>query len=120
MRKLSKKQARIRRHNRLRQKISGTAEIPRMCVCRTGKHIYVQIIDDVAQRTLISASTLEKEMREKNLGANQPSAVELGKVIAARALEANLKRIVFDRGGFAYHGCVKALADAAREAGLEF
>lgn len=120
MSKLTKKQARIRRHNRLRQKISGTAEIPRLCVCRTGKHIYVQIIDDVAQRTLLSASTMEKEMREKKLAANQASAVELGKVIAGRALEANLKRMVFDRGGFTYHGCIKALADAAREAGLEF
>jgi large subunit ribosomal protein L18 len=120
MSKLSKKQARIRRHNRLRQKLSGTAEIPRLCVCRTGKHIYVQIIDDVAQHTLLSASTLEKEMREKKLAANQASAAVLGKVIAERALGANLKKIVFDRGGFTYHGCVKALADAARETGLEF
>ncbi len=120
MSKLTKKQSRKRRHNRLRQKISGTAEIPRLCVCRTGKHIYVQIIDDVAQRTLLSASTMEKEMREKKFAANQASAVELGKVIAARALALNLKRMVFDRGGFTYHGCIKALADAAREAGLQF
>jgi len=120
MSKLTKKQARIRRHNRLRQKVSGSAEIPRLCVCRTGKHIYAQVIDDVAQCTIVSASTLEKEMREQKLAANKSSAAVLGKTIAERALAANLKKIVFDRGGFAYHGCVKALADAAREAGLEF
>ncbi len=120
MSKLTKKQARIRRHNRLRQKVSGSAEIPRLCVCRTGKHIYAQVIDDVAQCTIVSASTLEKEMREQKLAANKSSAAVLGKTIAERALAVKLKKIVFDRGGFDYHGCVKALADAAREAGLEF
>lgn len=117
---LTKKEARIRRHRRLRHKVSGTAEIPRLCVCRTGSHIYVQVVDDVAGCTIVSASTLEKEAREQKLAANVASATALGKTIAARALAANLKKVVFDRGGFAYHGCVKAVADAAREGGLEF
>jgi len=120
MSKLSKKKARIRRHNRLRQKVAGTAEIPRLCVCRTGSHIYAQVIDDDSQNTLLTASTVEKAMREQKLSSNVSSAVIIGKTIAERALAANLKKVVFDRGGFAYHGCVKALADAARATGLEF
>ena len=120
MSKLTKKEARVRRHRRLRHKVSGTAEIPRLSVCRTGMHIYAQIIDDVAGHTLLSANTLEKEMREQKLAANVKSAQVIGRTIAERALAANVKKVVFDRGGFLYHGCVKALADAAREAGLEF
>ncbi len=120
MSKLSKKESRIRRHRRLRQKVSGTPEVPRLSVFRSGLHIYVQVIDDVAGRTLLSASTVEKAFREEHLAANVKSAQIIGKTIAERALAAGLKRIVFDRGGFAYHGCIKALADAAREAGLEF
>jgi large subunit ribosomal protein L18 len=120
MSKLSKKESRIRRHRRLRQKVSGTPEVPRLSVCRTGAHIYVQVIDDVAGRTLLAASTLEKAFREEKLAANVKSAVIMGKTIAERAQAAGLKKVVFDRGGFPYHGCIKALADAAREAGLEF
>jgi large subunit ribosomal protein L18 len=120
MSKLSKKKARIRRHNRLRQKIAGTLAIPRLSVCRTGAHIYAQIIDDDAQNTLMAASTVEKAMREQKLSANIKSAAIIGRTIAERALAGQIKKVVFDRGGFTYHGCVKALADAAREAGLEF
>lgn len=120
MSKLSKKKARIRRHNRLRQKVAGTAAVPRLCVCRTGAHIYAQIIDDDAQNTLMAASTVEKAMREQKLSSNVNSATVIGRTIAERALAGQVKKVVFDRGGFAYHGCVKALADAAREAGLEF
>lgn len=94
--------------------------MPRLSVCRTGSHIYAQIIDDDAQRTIVSASTLEAAAREQKLKANVASAVLIGKSIAQRALAAEIKQVVYDRGGFRYHGCVKALADAAREAGLKF
>ncbi|NLG14612.1 MAG: 50S ribosomal protein L18 [Lentisphaerae bacterium] len=120
MSKQSRKQARDRRHRRLRFKVQGTAEVPRLSVCRTGAHIYAQLIDDDKQITLASASTLEKANREQNLAANMKSAQVIGKLIAERGLGLEIKKVVFDRGGFKYHGCVKALADAAREAGLEF
>jgi len=118
MRPKTRTEARERRHKRLRQKIYGTAQRPRMSVCLTGKHIYVQFIDDVAGRTLASASTLSAEMKE--LKANVAGASKLGALAAARAKEKNITEVVFDRGGFKYHGRVKALADAAREAGLKF
>jgi len=120
MSKLSKKDARIRRHNRLRQKLSGTAEVPRLCVCRTESHLYVEMIDDVAGCTLLSCSTLEKEMRDQKLSANVASATIVGRTVGERAIAKDIKKVVFDRGGYAYHGCVKAVADAARKAGLEF
>ena len=120
MGKLTKKQAKDRRHRRLRVKVSGTAEVPRLSVCRTGMHIYAQLIDDEKGITLASASTIEKAMREQKLAANIKSAQVIGKTIAERGLERQMKKVVFDRGGFKYHGVVKALADAAREAGLEF
>jgi large subunit ribosomal protein L18 len=120
MSKINKQEARQRRHRRLRRTLSGTAAIPRLCVCRTGGHIYAQIIDDDAQRTLVSASTLEASAREQKLKANVASAAVIGTCIAERAQAADIKRVVFDRGGFLYHGCVKALADAARAGGLEF
>ena len=120
MSKQTKKQARVRRHARLRRKLAGTAAMPRLSVCRTGSHIYAQIIDDDRQTTLTAASTLEKEMREQKLHANVAAATVIGKRIAEKALALNVKNVVFDRGGFLYHGCIKALADAAREAGLVF
>ena len=120
MGKLTKKEAKNRRHRRLRVKVSGTAAMPRLSVCRTGMHIYTQLIDDEKGITLASASTTEKAMREQKLSANIKSAQVIGKTIAERALERQMKKVVFDRGGFKYHGVVKALADAAREAGLEF
>jgi large subunit ribosomal protein L18 len=120
MSKQNNKEARQRRHERLRRTLSGTAVMPRLCVCRTGGHIYAQVIDDDAQRTIVSASTLEASAREQKLKANVASATIIGKCIAERALAADIKQVVYDRGGFLYHGCVKALADAARAAGLKF
>lgn len=120
MSKMTKKEAIRMRHARLRRKLAGTPERPRLSVCRTAAHIYVQLIDDEAGRTLASASTVEKEMREQKLSANMKSAAVIGKAIAERALALNIKEVVFDRGGFPFHGCVKAVADAAREAGLVF
>ena len=120
MSKMTKKEQRDRRHRRLRVTLSGTAEAPRLSVCRTGAHIYAQIIDDEQGVTLVSAMTNEKFAREQKLAANMKSAEIIGKTIAERALAKNINTVVFDRGGFKYHGCVKALADAARNAGLKF
>ncbi|WP_268766427.1 50S ribosomal protein L18 [Kosmotoga arenicorallina] len=112
---------RKKRHMRVRAKISGTAERPRLAVYRSEKHIYAQIIDDVVGRTIVSASTIDKELREKLQKTwNKEAAAEVGKLIAKRALDKGISSIVFDRGGFKFHGRVKALADAAREAGLKF
>jgi len=121
MSQLSKKQARVRRHLRLRGRISGTAEVPRMSVCCTGRHIYIQFTDDRSGRTLASASSLDEEFRKEGAArANVDGAVKLGKLAAERAVKASIQRVVFDRGGFRYHGRVKAIADAAREVGLQF
>ncbi len=110
-----------KRHKRLRAKLSGTTESPRLAVYRSTKHIYAQIIDDVKGVTLASASSLDKDIR-KDLahGGNIESAKVVGEAIAKKALKAGVKDVVFDRGGFLYHGRVAALADAAREAGLNF
>ncbi len=116
--KIDRKAERTRRHIRVRRKISGTAECPRLCVYRSNTNLYVQIIDDVSATTLVSASTLDKEIKIKH--ANKEAAKELGALIAKRALEKNIKTVVFDRGGYIYHGVVKEIAEAAREAGLEF
>ena len=116
--KTDRKLERERRHIRVRRKISGTAECPRLCVYRSNTNIYVQVIDDVAGVTLVSASTKSKEVKEKH--SNKVAAKEVGALIAKRALEKNIKTVVFDRGGYIYHGIVKELAEAAREAGLEF
>lgn len=120
MSKASRKVARAKRHARLRRKVAGTAAVPRLSVCRTGAHIYAQLIDDERHATLATVSTLEKALRDQNLKANVNSAVVIGKLIAEKALALDIQHIVFDRGGFQYHGCIKALADAAREAGLQF
>jgi large subunit ribosomal protein L18 len=120
MAKLTKKEARARRHRRIRGRLSGTAETPRLSVFRSGKHIYVQLIDDEQGKTLMSASTLEREFRDQKLFGNVAGATLIGKTIGERAVAANLKKVVFDRGGFRYAGCIKSLADAARLAGLEF
>ena len=109
---------RIKRHNRVRGKISGTAERPRLSVFRSENHIYAQIIDDVAGSTLVSASTVEKDF-EGN-GSNCEAAKKIGALIAERALKKGLEEVVFDRGGYIYHGRVKALAEGAREGGLKF
>ena len=110
--------ARERRHKRVRTKISGTPECPRLNVYRSNTGIYAQIIDDVAAKTLVAASTLDKEVKTK--ASNIEAAKEVGDLIAKRAIKAGIKTVVFDRGGYIYHGKIKALAEAAREAGLEF
>lgn len=120
MSKMTKKELRDRRHRRLRVKLAGTAEAPRLSVSRSGKHIYAQVIDDDKCETLVSAMTTEAVCREQKLVANVKSAEVVGKLVAERAIEKGIRKVVFDRGGFPYHGCVKALAEAAREAGLEF
>ena len=109
---------RVRRHKRVRNKISGTPERPRLCVFRSNKNLYVQLIDDVNGVTLVSASTQDKEVKIKN--SNREAAKELGALIAKKSLEKNIKTVVYDRGGYIYHGVVKELAEAARTAGLEF
>ena len=115
--KPDKNEARLRRHRRVRGKISGTAERPRLDVFRSSKHIYAQIIDDVAGVTLVSASSMEKGF--EGFGGTMEAAGKVGKMIAEKALEKGIKTVVFDRGGFVYHGRVKALAEGAREGGLE-
>ncbi|GAF40078.1 LSU ribosomal protein L18p [Agrilactobacillus composti DSM 18527 = JCM 14202] len=116
--KPDKNKTRQKRHMRVRNKISGTAERPRLNVFRSNQHIYAQLIDDVAGVTLVSASTLDKELDAK--GTKTEQAVAVGALIAKRAEAKGFKDVVFDRGGYLYHGRVKALADAARENGLEF
>ena len=111
--------ARLKRHARVRKNISGTAERPRLNVFRSSKHIYAQIIDDVAGKTIVAASSLEKAFTE-NYGGNCDAAKAVGKMVAEKALEKGIKTVVFDRGGYIYHGRVAALAEGAREAGLEF
>ena len=109
---------RVKRHSRVRSKISGTAERPRLSVFRSENHIYAQIIDDVAGNTLVAASTVEKGF-EGN-GGNCDAAKKVGSVLAERALKKGVEEVVFDRGGYIYHGRVKALAEGAREGGLKF
>lgn len=111
---------RQRVHSRIRAKISGTAARPRLNVYRSLNHIYTQVIDDANGVTLASASTVTKKGTEQKAGGNVEAAKEVGKLIAERAQAAGVKKVVFDRGGYLYHGRIKALADAAREAGLEF
>lgn len=118
VKKTDRKLERTRRHIRVRRKISGTADCPRLCVYRSNSNIYAQIIDDDAKVTLVSASTLDKEVKEKH--ANKISAKEVGSLIAKRAMDKKIDTVVFDRGGYIYHGVVKELAEAAREAGLKF
>ena len=113
--------ARIRRHERVRKQIAGTSGVPRLSVFRSSKHIYAQIIDDTAGCTLVSASTLDAEVREQVSGLNKMEQAKIvGKRLAEKALSGGVTKVVFDRGGYLYHGRVKALADASREAGLKF
>lgn len=113
--------ARIIRHYRVRQHVNGTTERPRLCVYRSNKHIVAQVIDDINGHTLVSASSLEKEVREDiKYGGNIKAAKVIGALIAKRAIEQGIDKVVFDRGGYLYHGRVAALADAAREGGLQF
>ena len=116
--KINRKAERERRHARVRRKISGTAEVPRLAVSKSNKNIIAQIIDDTKGETLVYVSTLDKEIKTKK--ANKEAAKEVGTAIAKKALAAKIDTVVFDRGGFIYHGVVKELAEAAREAGLKF
>jgi large subunit ribosomal protein L18 len=110
--------ARHHRHRRVRARVVGTTQRPRLCVYRSLRHVYAQVVDDGSGRTLVAASTAERELNAK--GSNRASATVVGKVVGERALAAGIKQVVFDRGGYMYHGRVQALADAAREAGLQF
>ena len=119
--KESRQKIRVKKHNRMRNRFSGTAERPRLAVFRSNNHMYAQIIDDTVGNTLVAASTMEKSVKaELEKTNNVDAAAYLGKVIAEKALEKGIKTVVFDRGGFIYQGKIQALADAAREAGLEF
>ena len=114
----SHSEARCKRHRRLRRKLAGTPERPRLCVYKSLKHVHAQIVDDMAGKTIVAASTLEAIPGVK--GGTVQSAKVLGKVIAERAQQKGIKQVVFDRAGFPYHGVIKALADSSREAGLKF
>jgi large subunit ribosomal protein L18 len=121
MAKRSPRDLRLRRHNRLRKRVSGSQERPRLSIFRSNVHIYAQVIDDIVGRTLAAASTNEKAWPEDEASKTKTEqAVLVGKLVAERAIEAGVTKVVFDRGGFKYHGRVKALAEAAREAGLNF
>jgi large subunit ribosomal protein L18 len=121
VRRLSRDLKRQRVHDRVRMKVSGTSERPRLCVYRSLDHIYAQIIDDRAGKTLVAASSADKDgKKDLKSGGNVAAAKVVGKLVAERAKAAGLDKVVFDRGGYKYHGRVKALADAAREAGLQF
>ena len=118
VKKTDRKFERNRRHLRVRRKISGTSERPRLCVYRSNTNLYVQIVDDVAGKTLVSCSTLDKDIKEKH--SNKAAAKEIGTIIAKKAKAKKIETVVFDRGGYIYHGVVKELAEAAREGGLKF
>ena len=118
VKKTDRKMERTRRHLRVRTKVSGTSERPRLCVYRSNANLYVQIIDDVAGNTLVSCSTLDKDIKTKH--ANKEAAKEVGALIAKRAAAKKITTVVYDRSGYIYHGVVKELAEAAREGGLEF
>jgi len=119
--KLSRKELTHSRHRRIRTKVKGTAERPRLAIFRSNQHIYAQVINDIEQRTLVSASTVETDLKSQlDSGATCEASIRVGKRVAQRSLEQGIRQVVFDRGGKLYHGRVKALAEAAREAGLEF
>jgi large subunit ribosomal protein L18 len=118
---IEKVKARERRRRRVRRKIFGTADCPRLTVFRSNKHIHAQLIDDAAGKTILSASSLGADIRAKNArGSNREMAARVGTILAQKAVQRNIKKVVFDRNGYLYHGRVKALADAARQAGLIF
>ncbi len=119
--KLTRKASLKRRHFRVRKRVSGSAERPRLAIFRSGQHIYAQVIDDVQQHTLAAAATVDKDIKTKlSSGGNIEAATAVGKLVAERALAKGIAQVVFDRGGNLYHGRVKALAEAARAAGLDF
>lgn len=116
-----KNKARLKRHLRIRKNVTGTADRPRLSVFRSSKHIYAQLIDDVTGVTIAQASTLDTQLKDSlDNGGNVAAARQVGELVAKRAVEKNITKVVFDRGGYLYHGRIQALADATREAGLEF
>ena len=119
IKKVDRNKAREERHTRVRNKVNGTSNVPRLNVFRSNSNIFAQIIDDEASKTLVSASSIDKELKLEN-GGNVEAAIKVGELLAKRAKKAKISKVVFDRGGYLYHGRVKALADAARENGLEF
>ena len=119
IKKIDRNKARVARHTRVRNKITGTSNVPRLNVFRSNNNIFAQIIDDEASKTLVSASSIDKELKLEN-GGNTEAAEKVGELLAKRAKKAKISKVVFDIGGYQYHGRVKALADAARENGLEF
>lgn len=122
MARYTSRELRKRRHRRVRRNLSGSVERPRLCVFRSNMHIYAQVIDDVAGNTLVAASTLDRQARNdlRSAGRKTEQARAVGKLVAERAIQAGITQVVFDRGGFQYHGRIRALADGAREAGLQF
>ncbi len=117
---MNKNESRQKRHQRVRKHVTGSPERPRLNVYRSLNHIYAQVIDDARGHTLASASSLDGSLKDKNFGGNVEGAKAVGRLVAERAKEAGVSRVVFDRGGYLYHGRIQALADAAREGGLEF
>jgi len=115
-----RKAERAKRHLRLRKKVHGTEARPRLCVSKSIRHIYAQVIDDEAGRTLVSASTLEKDVRDKVSGSNKAAAEQVGQLLAERAMEKKIEAVVFDRGGHPYHGVIATLAETCRKGGLRF
>ena len=115
-----RKAERLRRHRRVRKTISGTGSRPRLCVTKSLHHVYAQIINDEVGATLVSASTLDRELRDTTTGCNIPSSGKVGELLAKRALEHDIEAVVFDRGGYPYHGVVASLAEACRKGGLRF
>ena len=120
MQRTNRRAERVKRHRRIRKRVTGTEARPRLCIAKTLRHLYAQIIDDETGRTLAYASTLDHEGRDDVKGANVEAARALGKRLAARAIEKGVRAVVFDRGGYPYHGVVSAFADACREGGLKF
>ncbi|WP_416197355.1 MAG: 50S ribosomal protein L18 [Sporanaerobacter sp.] len=121
LKQINREEKRQNRHQKVRQKINGTPERPRLNVYRSSSHIYAQVIDDTIGHTIVSASTLDKELKGKlESTSNKEAAKAVGELVAKRALEKGIEEVVFDRGGYIYHGRVKELAEAAREAGLKF
>lgn len=120
MAKFNRGASRMARHKRIRKNLSGTPERPRLTIFKSNQNIYAQIIDDLAGNTLVSASTLDKSFADDKVSSNVESAKKVGELVAKRALDNGIEEVVFDRSGYIYHGKVKALAEAAREAGLRF
>jgi len=120
MARIDRQAERVKRHRRIRKKVQGTGDRPRLCVAKSLRHVYAQLIDDESGRTLVAASTLDRELRETTHGCTVPAAAKVGELLSQRAKGQGIETVVFDRGGYLYHGVVASLADACRKGGLEF